>query len=81
MAYVSKGKLAQWAVAEDAVHTAARGLFVAWSVDCSLKAQLAAAVAKQAATKPYPVIDELFVWSVDGVRLANADELREHGRS
>jgi hypothetical protein len=57
-----------------------RDLLVAWSVDCSVKASLAALVSDYAATKAYPVTDEIFVWSADGVRVANGVELAQHGR-
>jgi hypothetical protein len=57
-----------------------RRLFLAWSVDCSLKRELAASVAHYAQTGPYPVTDELFVWSAEGTRLASPEELAEHGR-
>ncbi len=57
-----------------------RDLMIAWSVDCSIKPQLAAAVTKYNATAAYPLTDELFVWSGDGLRLANAAELADHGR-
>ncbi len=55
-------------------------LMLAWSVDCSVKSQLAALVTKYASTGAYPLTDELFVWSADGVRPANPIELVEHGR-
>jgi len=58
-----------------------RGLFLAWSVDCSVKHELAALVAAYAETGAYPVTDELFVRSAEGTRPANAAELAEHGRS
>jgi hypothetical protein len=40
---------------------------------------LAGLVSKYASTHVYPVTDEIFLWSADGVRLANPLELVEHG--
>lgn len=57
-----------------------RNHLLAWSVDCSARAQLAALAAKDAATGAYAITDELFVWSSDGIRLANPIELSQHGR-
>ncbi len=65
--------------AEYFVGAPSRDRFLAWSVDCSIKAPLAARLAEYA-TFPYPLTDEIFVWSDDGVRLANPAELAEHGR-
>lgn len=58
-----------------------RDLFLAWSVDCSIKPQMAALVTKYASTGAYPVTDELFVWSAEGLRTATPAELFEHRRS
>jgi uncharacterized protein YtpQ (UPF0354 family) len=66
---------------EHFVGAPARDLLLAWSVDCSIKRKLAARVAFYALSGPYGLTDELFVWSADGVRPANPDELADHGRS
>lgn len=57
-----------------------RGALAAWSVDCSARVQIAAHVRELAETQSYAITDELFVWSSDGVRLASAAELADHGR-
>jgi uncharacterized protein YtpQ (UPF0354 family) len=57
-----------------------RDALIAWSAECSIKAALAAVVAKYASTNPYPVTDEIFVSSPGGVRVAKPSELAEHGR-
>jgi hypothetical protein len=57
-----------------------RDLLMAWSVDCSAKRQLAALATQYASISAYRLTDEIFVWSADGLRLANAAELAEHGR-
>jgi uncharacterized protein YtpQ (UPF0354 family) len=57
-----------------------RDHLIAWSVDCSVKSGLAALVAENASTGAYSITDELFVWSADGIRVANPIELSEHGR-
>ena len=66
--------------AEHYVGVPCRDGFLAWSVDCSIKAPLAALLTKYAATLPYSLTDELFVSSAEGVRPANPAELAEHGR-
>jgi uncharacterized protein YtpQ (UPF0354 family) len=62
------------------VATPVRGVLAAWSVNCSARVQLAAHAGEVAATQAYAITDELFVWSSDGIRLANAAELADHGR-
>ena len=57
-----------------------RDALIAWSADCSIKAALAATVAKYASADPYTVTDEIFVSSPGGVRVANPIELVAHGR-
>jgi uncharacterized protein YtpQ (UPF0354 family) len=57
-----------------------RSVLAAWSVDCSARVQVAAHVREVAATQAYAITDELFVWSSDGIRLANAAELADNGR-
>jgi uncharacterized protein YtpQ (UPF0354 family) len=57
-----------------------RDLLLAWSVDCSVRQQLAALATHYASTRAYRVTDEIFVWSSDGLRLANAAERADHGR-
>ena len=57
-----------------------RDALIAWSADCSIKAALAATVAKYASADLYPVTDEIFVSSPGGVRVANPIELVAHGR-
>ena len=66
--------------AEHFVGVPSRDALLAWSVDCSTKATFATLLTKYASTFPYPLTDEIFVWSADGVRLANPIELVEHGR-
>jgi hypothetical protein len=58
-----------------------RDLLVAWSVDCSIKPQLAAQVTKYATLDAHRLTDELFVWSANGLRGLSPAELAEHGRS
>ena len=58
-----------------------RGFMVAWSADFSRKAQFADVIADEVNTeKSYPLSDELFVSTDDGLRLATVEELRDHGR-
>jgi uncharacterized protein YtpQ (UPF0354 family) len=57
-----------------------RDLLMAWSVDCSVKRRLAELARQYASIGAYRVTDEIFVWSEDGLRLANAAELADHGR-
>ena len=57
-----------------------RDLLMAWSVDCSAKRQLATLLTQYASISAYRLTDEIFVWSADGLRIANAAELAEHGR-
>jgi uncharacterized protein YtpQ (UPF0354 family) len=57
-----------------------RSALAAWSVDCSARVQIAAHAREVATTQAYAITDELFVWSSDGIRLANAAELADHGR-
>jgi uncharacterized protein YtpQ (UPF0354 family) len=57
-----------------------RDLLMAWSVDCSIKKQLAALATQYAAMGARGVTDEIFVWSADGVRPADRGELADHGR-
>lgn len=58
-----------------------RDFLVAWSTDFSKKSDFAAQVTKDAASKPYPLTDELFVSSAQELRVATAAERSDHGRS
>ena len=57
-----------------------RDLLMAWSVDCSVKPRLAALATHYASIGAYCLTDEIFVWSTEGLRAANAAELADHGR-
>lgn len=56
-----------------------RDFLVAWRSDFVGKKIMAARAKADMQKQPYPLTDELFVSTDDGVRLANAEELAEHG--
>lgn len=57
-----------------------RDSLVAWTADFSTRPRFAAHVRRDHARRPHPRTDMLFVSTQDGVRVANAAELAEHGR-
>jgi hypothetical protein len=57
-----------------------RDFLVVWTPDFDPRRGFAARIAKDAIEQPHSLTDALFVSSDSGVRLANAAELKDHGR-
>lgn len=57
-----------------------RDFLVTWTPDFSKRENFAGLVSRDLHEKPHPLTDALFVVSDQGVRLADAGELADHGR-
>lgn len=57
-----------------------RDVLVAWAPDFSDRRRFAAIAKESLVNEPYPLSDELFVSTAEGIRLATAAELADHGR-
>jgi uncharacterized protein YtpQ (UPF0354 family) len=57
-----------------------RDVLIAWSSDWTKKVEFAEQVSSDFASEPHPRSPEIFAIDAGGLRLATAEELKDHGR-